>query len=229
MNTLQVPIGGTTPRSRQSNSNYGNLRKTETMFLIMIVIFVLLSVFTNILHEFDISSSSTFPLPHPSFAGVLFHRKSPNSAVAAVHEPKVQKEESKTKNKFEFGQNGEIEKDDKKVDEEMGKAQEEEEESEDEEEEEESEGEIADKKNAHNLGGLSCAAYGGPSDEIAAEMVYWRDIPQDSDYMSPFKHKKKDGPVQYMTFEPDGGGWNNIRYVCLIYVSLYRIRPQNLK
>ena len=82
-------------------------------------------------------------------------------------------------------------------------------------------GEKADKKNVHKLGGLSCAAHGGPSDEIAAEMVYWRDIPQDSDYISPFKHKKKDGPVQYMTFEPDEGGWNNIRYVCLIYVSLY--------
>ena len=44
-------------------------------------------------------------------------------------------------------------------------------------------------------------------------MVYWSDIPEDSIYESPFKQKKKDNAqVQYMTFEPDGGGWNNIRY-----------------
>jgi len=60
----------------------------------------------------------------------------------------------------------------------------------------------------HTLGGLSCAAHGGPSDEIASEMIYWSDIPSDSDYVSPFKKK---GETKYMTFEPDGGGWNNIR------------------
>ena len=63
----------------------------------------------------------------------------------------------------------------------------------------------------HKLGGLSCAAFGGPSDEVASEMVYWSDIPDDSHYESPFKQNRDDGTVQYMTFEPDGGGWNNIR------------------
>jgi hypothetical protein len=29
------------------------------------------------------------------------------------------------------------------------------------------------------LAGLSCERYGGPSDEIAKEMVYWEDIPSD--------------------------------------------------
>jgi len=63
--------------------------------------------------------------------------------------------------------------------------------------------------NHHTLGGLSCAKHGGASDEAAADMVYWSDIPSDSSYVSPFK--KKQTAVQYMTFEPDGGGWNNIR------------------
>jgi len=63
--------------------------------------------------------------------------------------------------------------------------------------------------NHHTLGGLSCAKHGGASDKAAADMVYWSDIPSDSSYVSPFK--KKQTAVQYMTFEPDGGGWNNIR------------------
>ena len=72
----------------------------------------------------------------------------------------------------------------------------------------------AQEESEHSLGGLKCAAYGGPEDEIAIkEMVYWSDIPSDSEYVSPFKrnNEAKGGPVQYMTFEPDGGGWNNIR------------------
>jgi len=67
----------------------------------------------------------------------------------------------------------------------------------------------------HNLAGLSCAKYGGPSDDATNEMVYWSDIPSDSSYVSPFK-KKASGLLgkdraQYMTFIPDSGGWNNIR------------------
>ena len=65
---------------------------------------------------------------------------------------------------------------------------------------------------SHSIGGLSCKKYGGPSDEIASEMVYWQEIPSDSTYQSPFyKKKKAGGRTQYLTFEPDGGGWNNIR------------------
>jgi hypothetical protein len=56
----------------------------------------------------------------------------------------------------------------------------------------------------HEVAGLSCEKYGGPSDEIAAEMVYWRDIPSDAALQSPFA---KSGPEpKYLTFEPDEGG-----------------------
>lgn len=56
------------------------------------------------------------------------------------------------------------------------------------------------------LAGLDCTAYGGPSNEKATEMVYWSDIPSDNEHVSPFY-----SPDKYMTFEPDAGGWNNIR------------------
>jgi hypothetical protein len=64
------------------------------------------------------------------------------------------------------------------------------------------------------LAGLSCEAYGGPSD--ASEMVYWRDIPQDNMHVSPFHRQQRPGgsdseQTQYVTFVPDNGGWNNIR------------------
>ena len=51
---------------------------------------------------------------------------------------------------------------------------------------------------------LDCTAYGGPSNEFAQkEMVYWEDIPSDSNFVSPFKKTK--GEAQYLTFEPDHG------------------------
>jgi hypothetical protein len=62
----------------------------------------------------------------------------------------------------------------------------------------------------HRLAGLKCDKYGGPSEESAQEMVYWEDIPSDDKYLSPF-HNRGSQPTQYMTFEPDQGGWNNIR------------------
>jgi hypothetical protein len=61
---------------------------------------------------------------------------------------------------------------------------------------------------SYSLAGLSCEKYGGPAPDIAQEMVYWEDIASDNQHVSPLKRK---GVSQYLTFEPDKGGWNNIR------------------
>jgi hypothetical protein len=58
---------------------------------------------------------------------------------------------------------------------------------------------------------LSCDNYGGPPNEYAQEMVYWSDIPSDAAFVSPFHTMTQESERKYMTFEPDGGGWNNIR------------------
>ena len=64
---------------------------------------------------------------------------------------------------------------------------------------------------------LSCRAFGGPDDDnynnnnnnvLSSLLVYWKDIPADQIYVSPFKH---DTTRQYLTFEPDEAGFNNQR------------------
>jgi len=62
----------------------------------------------------------------------------------------------------------------------------------------------------HKLAGLRCQEkYGGPDDEFAErEMAFWSDIPSDARYKSPFMDDAKE---RFLTFEPDHGGWNNIR------------------
>jgi len=65
---------------------------------------------------------------------------------------------------------------------------------------------------------LSCDKYGGPSNDVASEMVYWRDIPADAHFVSPFKREGEE--KKYLTFEPDAGGWNNIRMALETVVAL---------
>lgn len=71
----------------------------------------------------------------------------------------------------------------------------------------------SDNSHLMELATLDCKAYGGPSPDAAQEMVYWQDIPSDSSYAPPFFeiNKQQGKGKKYMTFEPDGGGWNNIR------------------
>ena len=62
----------------------------------------------------------------------------------------------------------------------------------------------------HQLAGLKCQEkYGGSADEFAEkEMAFWSDIPSDASFKSPFLDE---GEERFLTFEPDRGGWNNIR------------------
>jgi hypothetical protein len=44
-------------------------------------------------------------------------------------------------------------------------------------------------------------------------LAYWNS-PQgkrDEEFVSPFKVPETPGKTKYLTFEPDGGGWNNLR------------------
>lgn len=61
----------------------------------------------------------------------------------------------------------------------------------------------ADKSGSYSVAGLHCTD--GPEDP--SEMVYWRDIPGDKEYVSPLVTEEE----KYVTFEPDEGGFNNIR------------------
>lgn len=64
----------------------------------------------------------------------------------------------------------------------------------------------------HRISDLNCEKWGGPSKQAAKELIYWEDIPSDAAFMSPFHPKERSEDLtQYMTFEPDNGGWNNIR------------------
>ena len=54
----------------------------------------------------------------------------------------------------------------------------------------------------HDLAGLSCSDHGGPSNDLAKEMIYWSDIPSDDKFVSPIGAKSN--KRKYLTFEPDG-------------------------
>ena len=43
-------------------------------------------------------------------------------------------------------------------------------------------------------------------------LAYWNSQgKRDEDFVSPFKVPEIPGKTKYITFEPDGGGWNNLR------------------
>ena len=71
------------------------------------------------------------------------------------------------------------------------------------------------------LATLSCEVHGGPDNEASQEMVYWHDIPSDTKYKSPLF--RQDGVERYLTFEPDGGGWNNIRMAMETVIGLGKL------
>uniref|UniRef100_A0A7S3NKG5 O-fucosyltransferase family protein n=1 Tax=Aureoumbra lagunensis TaxID=44058 RepID=A0A7S3NKG5_9STRA len=70
--------------------------------------------------------------------------------------------------------------------------------------------------------------------EIKSEVVYWKDVSSDKEYIAPTA--KQDSYEQYLTFEYDMGGWNNVRMgvECIVVVAHATGRtlvvppPQNL-
>ncbi len=211
-----------TTTTTTTTSRANSLRKLEAAFLILIAIFLSLSIFVNFIHEFDIYhlGKSQVKTTLPQFHGVTFQNfgrngsgasasnkknKQKGGLVTIVHDTKIVKKDvavdpnrDKQANAKQVINKEKIKAEEHKPKYENGKKL-------------STSAIMTDEQ--HKLGGLSCSAFGGPSDDIAEEMIYWKDIPSDAVFESPFKQKKKDGPVQYMTFEPDGGGWNNIRCV----------------
>ena len=53
----------------------------------------------------------------------------------------------------------------------------------------------------HDLAGLNCLDHGGPSNDLAKEMIYWSDIPSDDKFVSPIGANSK--RKLYLTFEPE--------------------------
>ncbi|GAX18501.1 hypothetical protein FisN_10Hh301 [Fistulifera solaris] len=75
---------------------------------------------------------------------------------------------------------------------------------------------LVTENNKPKVAGLSCPAFPllEPSRFEAAqrELVYWRDIPDDSQLVSPYTCSAGHNKTQkFLTFEPDEGGWNNAR------------------
>eukprot|EP00957_Ditylum_brightwellii_P031022 2350990-Ditylum_brightwellii.AAC.1 len=60
-------------------------------------------------------------------------------------------------------------------------------------------------------------------------MVYWSDITSDASFESLLhaKHDQGDEPM-YMTFEPDRGGWNNIRMAMEVVVVMAHVMGRTL-
>jgi GDP-fucose protein O-fucosyltransferase len=71
---------------------------------------------------------------------------------------------------------------------------------------------------------LQCQAYGGPSDEAAAEMVYWRrDVPEVKQF-----HSIYDGTDKYFVYEPDEAGFSNVRMSFETVVALAKASGRTL-
>lgn len=80
----------------------------------------------------------------------------------------------------------------------------------------------------HRVAGLSCPTYPGMNDavyqHVQEEMTYWHDIPGDSLTTSPYqcvsRTSSQTTKKKYLTFEPDEGGWNNIRIALETVVAM---------
>jgi hypothetical protein len=75
---------------------------------------------------------------------------------------------------------------------------------------------------------LRCESYGGPSDEVAADVVYWRpDPPSNKQFHSIYKNKEK-GTEKYFVYEPDLAGFSNVRIAFETVVALAKATGRTL-
>lgn len=71
---------------------------------------------------------------------------------------------------------------------------------------------------------LQCARFGGPSEQAATEMVYWRtDIPVEKEFRSVY-----DGTGKYFVYEPDEAGFSNVRMGFETVVALAKATGRTL-
>ncbi|KAL7518306.1 hypothetical protein ACHAWX_003150 [Stephanocyclus meneghinianus] len=76
-------------------------------------------------------------------------------------------------------------------------------------------------KKQQSAADLNCELHGGPHENEYSELIYWRDIPSDASFTSPYYSPKSQEQshresntfwkTKYLTFEMDSSGWNNMR------------------
>jgi GDP-fucose protein O-fucosyltransferase len=72
---------------------------------------------------------------------------------------------------------------------------------------------------------LQCESFGGPSDEAAADMVYWRnDIPLKKQFHSVYGS----GKDKYFVFQPDEAGFSNVRLTFETVLALVKATGRTL-
>jgi hypothetical protein len=175
-------------------SSSSNARRSGSVlneyFLFILAVFGVVTLWMNYsIHEGDPTSASNptmeaFQNQHFSSAGLAFQRRPP------------EKDSGKARKSVGNAKNGE----------ERVPVVQQEEEEEEEDVEPNKKQDKDEHQLSHKLAGLDCSRHGGPPNDIAAEMVYWSDIPSDNAHTSPFY-----SPEKFLTFETDNGGWNNIR------------------
>lgn len=221
--TRQVPPGAknTPGKSSSATTTTTGRSKLQIMLMITIGMCVVLTLFVNIkstsasvLEGLHYGAAVTSAIEEFKRGGAL------GSSMSGTKNPPQQQGRQQREQLLRQQQHDQHdqqqEEQEEEVDEEEGENERDHQQQQQQQEEEEEEEPPSEPKTANTdntptktseIASLSCAKHGGPPDEAAQEMVYWSDIPSDSLYVSPLR-QKRGSRRQYMTFEPDGGGWN---------------------
>jgi len=185
----------TAPRGESSNSRINNSLLTK-YFLLILLGFASLSLFLNSQFAEVISDEASI------IESLLQESKVKMSPYTKGQVPKDDDDEGNTKGSAK--EEGKPQKPPKMI-------QKKQEEQQQQQQQHQPHKGLPENPHSSRVAGLNCDAFSGPSAEEAQEMVYWEDIPSDAKWSSPFHPNHRNGPPQYLTFEPDAGGWNNIR------------------